>query len=312
MYGQVKKAVGRLPVHLSSLECWLITLVFFTCPLIACASFNCGDDHLSNGLFPSCRLLPRHLVVHEQGLSPVCQVLQAIWLLFSMYKLTTWCCLPVKVYDMCLLCIRFLPHCHVLWQVHHITSHGFQRTGCHLSACCASWSTMECSHQAAWTTNRSNLLVSYAKAFPGRPTNSSLTLPRAAHLEGGVIDCHQCIPSYQGSAPASPDMRPPLLALSHMRPTPPGFVPHTTYPPGFVPRVTNPPGFVPHATNPSWLCPTCNQPSWLCPDMRPTLLALSHVRPTHPGFVPRVTNPPGFVPHATNPSWLCPTCDQPS
>ena len=34
------------------------------------------------------------------------------------------------------------------------------------------WSTMECSQLDAWTTNRSLLLASCVKAFPGRPTNS--------------------------------------------------------------------------------------------------------------------------------------------
>ena len=31
------------------------------------------------------------------------------------------------------------------------------------------------------------------KAFLGRPTNSGSTLPRAVHLYGSVIGCHQCI-----------------------------------------------------------------------------------------------------------------------
>ena len=54
------------------------------------------------------------------------------------------------------------------------------------------WSTMECSQPAAWTTNRSLLVTSHAKAFPGKPTNSDSALPRAAHLEGVVIGRHQC------------------------------------------------------------------------------------------------------------------------
>ena len=71
------------------------------------------------------------------------------------------------------------------------------------------WSTMECSQQAAWKTNRSLLVAPRVKAFPGRPTNSGFILPRAAHLEGGVIGSHQCMTSHSGSAPASPDMRQP-------------------------------------------------------------------------------------------------------
>ena len=70
------------------------------------------------------------------------------------------------------------------------------------------WSTTEWSQPAARTTNRSLLVACRAKAFPGRPTNSGSTLPRAAHLDGGVFGCHQCITSHSGNAPASPDMRP--------------------------------------------------------------------------------------------------------
>ena len=50
-------------------------------------------------------------------------------------------------------------------------------------------------------------MASRAKTFPGRPTNSSSTLPRAAHLDSGVVGRHQCITSHSGSAPASPDMK---------------------------------------------------------------------------------------------------------
>ena len=78
------------------------------------------------------------------------------------------------------------------------------------------WSTMECSQPSAWITNRSLLVTSRAKAFPGRRTNAGSTLPGAAHLEGGVIVCHQCITSHSGSAPASPDMH----AIVHLHPCP--------------------------------------------------------------------------------------------
>ena len=50
-------------------------------------------------------------------------------------------------------------------------------------------------------------MASRDKTLPGRPTNSGLALPRAVHLVGGDIGCHQCITSHSGSAPASPDMR---------------------------------------------------------------------------------------------------------
>ena len=49
------------------------------------------------------------------------------------------------------------------------------------------WSTIECSQQAAWTNKRSLLVASRVKAFPIRPTNPDSTLPRAVHLEGGVV-----------------------------------------------------------------------------------------------------------------------------
>ena len=45
-------------------------------------------------------------------------------------------------------------------------------------------------------------------AFPGRPTNSGTTLPRTAHLDGGVIGNHQFITSHLKCTPASPDIRP--------------------------------------------------------------------------------------------------------
>ena len=76
--------------------------------------------------------------------------------------------------------------------------------------------TMECSQPAASTTNWSLIVSSCIKAFPGRPTNSDSTLHRAAHLDDGVIGCHQCITSHTVSAPASPTCDHPPLALSRM------------------------------------------------------------------------------------------------
>ena len=52
---------------------------------------------------------------------------------------------------------------------------------------------MECSQSAAWTTNRSLPLEFRVKAFPRRPTQSGSTIPRAAHLDDGVIGSHQCL-----------------------------------------------------------------------------------------------------------------------
>ena len=69
------------------------------------------------------------------------------------------------------------------------------------AALLAFWSTMECKQPAVWTTNRSLLVASRAKAFPGRPTNSDSNLPRAVQLDGGVIGCHQCITSHLECAP---------------------------------------------------------------------------------------------------------------
>ena len=82
------------------------------------------------------------------------------------------------------------------------------------------WRTMECSLLTAWKTNRNLLVESRVKAFPGRQTNSGSTQPRAVHLEGGEIGCHQCVTSHSGSAPASLDMRQ----------TSSGFVPHACQP----------------------------------------------------------------------------------
>ena len=81
------------------------------------------------------------------------------------------------------------------------------------------WSTMECSKPAAWTTNRSLLVVPRVESFPGRPTNSCSTIPRAAHLDDDVIGCYQYITSHSGNAPASPDMRLAPWALSRMHTT---------------------------------------------------------------------------------------------
>ena len=63
----------------------------------------------------------------------------------------------------------------------------------------------ECRQPAAWTTNWILLEASCANAFPRRPTNSNSTLPRAAHLEDGVITVFT---SHSVSAPAFPNMQP--------------------------------------------------------------------------------------------------------
>ena len=57
------------------------------------------------------------------------------------------------------------------------------------------WSTMECSQLAAWTVNRSLLVMLCVKAFPGRLTDCGSTLPTVAldYLDGGVIGSHQCL-----------------------------------------------------------------------------------------------------------------------
>ena len=99
-------------------------------------------------------------------------------------------------------------------------------------------STMECSQSAAWTTNWTLLVASRAKAFPGRQTNSDLTLPRAAHLDDSVIGSHQCITSHSGNAPSSSNMRPPpsLSTTSIPAPTQP-IIAMTNY--THAPTVTN-------------------------------------------------------------------------
>ena len=79
-----------------------------------------------------------------------------------------------------------------------------------------SYAPMECNQQTAWTEKRNRLVASGDKAFHGIPTNSNSTLPRAAHVEGSMIRCHQYITSHSESAPASADMRPTLLTWSRM------------------------------------------------------------------------------------------------
>ena len=56
------------------------------------------------------------------------------------------------------------------------------------------WSTMQCNKPAAWTSNRSLvvLLVSCVKTYPGRLINSGSILARVTHLDGRVIGYHQC------------------------------------------------------------------------------------------------------------------------
>ena len=82
------------------------------------------------------------------------------------------------------------------------------------------WSIMEFRKPAVWTTNWSLFVVSHIKAIPGRQTNSGSTMPRAAHMEGGVIGCHLCITSHSGSTSQSLNLRPT-----------PSFVPHAYHPP---------------------------------------------------------------------------------
>ena len=77
--------------------------------------------------------------------------------------------------------------------------------------------TMECNLSAAWTSNCSLLVVFRVMVFPGIPTNSGSTQPRATYLVGGVIECHMC----------------PLLAHGKCS------------------------GISRHAINPSWLCLAC-------------------------------------------------------
>ena len=68
-------------------------------------------------------------------------------------------------------------------------------------------------------TLKYNVKTHRVNAFPGRPTNSVSTPPRAAHMEGGVIGCYQFITTLYGSAPSS----------SNIPPTP-GFDPHIYQP----------------------------------------------------------------------------------
>ena len=89
------------------------------------------------------------------------------------------------------------------------------------------WTTMECSQLGAWKMNRSLIMASHGKVFTGKMTNASSTLPRAAHLEGDVIECHQCL----------------HLALWKCS----SISRHVTNPPSFVPNAyKSPPPSSPH------------------------------------------------------------------
>ena len=77
-----------------------------------------------------------------------------------------------------------------------------------LPACRRPWSTMECSQQAAWTTNRNLLVASRVRPFqedrsiPARPYPELRTW---MVVRSGVISV---FPTHSGNAPASPDIRP--------------------------------------------------------------------------------------------------------
>ena len=79
-------------------------------------------------------------------------------------------------------------------------------------------------------TNRSLLVASCVKAFPGRPTIFSSTIPRAAQLDGDVIRCNQC------------------HHLAFMKCS--GIYQHVTNPLGFVLHACHPPlQSLPHPTH---------------------------------------------------------------
>ena len=84
-----------------------------------------------------------------------------------------------------------------------------------------------CAHEAPWSV-ASRLHGQRTTAFswhpmlrpiPRRPTNSGSTLTRAAHLEGGVISCHQCLHLVLGKCGST------------TRNATPGIVPHAYHPP---------------------------------------------------------------------------------
>ena len=80
-------------------------------------------------------------------------------------------------------------------------------------------------------------------AFPGRPANSGSTLPRTAHLDGGVIGNHQSITSHSKCTLASFDMALSRMPTKHqlhpcLHPTHHSHNYHT-----HAPTVTNPTAF---------------------------------------------------------------------
>ena len=70
------------------------------------------------------------------------------------------------------------------------------------------WSTMECSQQAAWTTNRSLLVASRVRPFQEDRPNPARPYPELRTwmvVRSGVISV---FPTHSGNAPVSPDIRP--------------------------------------------------------------------------------------------------------
>ena len=120
---------------------------------------------------------------------------------FTCLRACLWCCVKFRceTEPYATFMLKLLPSVHTYGTVASasVEHHKFSRPGC-----------MD-DKPVPSSTSR-------VKAFPGRPTNYGSTLPRAAYLDGGVIQSHQCITSHLGSTPASPDMRPTHLALPRM------------------------------------------------------------------------------------------------
>ena len=135
-------------------------------------------------------------------------------------------------------------------------------------------------------------MASRAKAFPERSTNSDSTLPSAAHLDGGVIGCHQCITLHTGSVLGVISVSPYTREVYRV-----SSVYHLTHGKciGCHQCITLHTGSVlgvisvsPYTREVLRHLPPCDQPSWSCPASLPTTTSIP--APTQPSIT--ITNKP--------------------
>ena len=167
-------------------------------------------------------------------------------------------------------------------------------------------------HGAPWSAAirlNAHRTGSFSWRLSSRLSTEDLTLPRAAHLEDGVIGCHRVFSLHCGSAPASTDMLPTPSIYRHA--TNPQHLQTCDHPPASA-GMRPSPIIYRHVTNPQHL-QACDQPP-ASTGMRPApsiykhvinppslsrILAIQQVHPTHHSHdyhthTPTVTNPTAF------------------